>query len=120
MIVAESRRRNRKMTSTTSATVTPSVNCTSFTESRIDTERSKRTSSCTDAGICARNEGSSAFTASTTATVFVPGWRWMASVIPRSPLNQLAILSFSTQSIARPTSRTRTGMPFRYVTMSGW
>ena len=108
------------MTSTTRATVTPSVSCTSLTESRIETERSNRMSSCTEAGICARKDGRSAFTASTTATVFVPGWRWIASVIPRSPLNQLAILSFSTESIARPTSRTRTGIPFWYAMMSGW
>ena len=34
-------------------------------------------------GSSSRNCGSSAFTASATAIVFVPGWRWMPSVIAR-------------------------------------
>ena len=34
--------------------------------------------------------------------MFVPGWRWTASTIARwSPLNQAAILSFSTLSMTR-------------------
>ena len=40
MTVAETLRRNRKITSTTSATARSSVNCTSWTEARIETERS--------------------------------------------------------------------------------
>ena len=40
MIVAETLRRNRKITSTTSASVSSSVNFTSSTDSRIDSERS--------------------------------------------------------------------------------
>jgi len=40
MIVAATRRRNRKMTITTSATVSSSVNCTSPTAARIEVERS--------------------------------------------------------------------------------
>ena len=40
MMVAETLRRNRKITSTTSATVSTSVNFTSLTDSRIDSERS--------------------------------------------------------------------------------
>ena len=43
MIVAESRRRNRKITRTTSAMVSASVNCTSWTASRIEVERSLST-----------------------------------------------------------------------------
>ena len=35
------------------------------------------------AGSSARNCGSSALTASATAIVLVPGWRWMPSVIAR-------------------------------------
>ncbi len=34
-------------------------------------------------GSSRRNCGISAFTASATAIVFVPGWRWMPSVIAR-------------------------------------
>ena len=40
MRVAETLRRNRKITSTTSATASSRVNCTSWTELRIDTDRS--------------------------------------------------------------------------------
>ena len=40
MIVADRLRRNRKITSTTSAIASSSVNCTSCTDSRIDFERS--------------------------------------------------------------------------------
>ena len=42
--VAERLRRNRKMTSTTSAMVSTSVNCTSSTDSRMDWERSYKIS----------------------------------------------------------------------------
>ena len=38
---------------------------------------------CTLVGSSARNCGSSAFTASATAMVLVPGCRWMPSVMPR-------------------------------------
>ena len=77
MIVADRLRRNRKMTSTTRTTVRTSVNLTSCTDSRIDTERSLRMSSWIAPGSCAWSSGSSALTASTTSTVLVPGWRWM-------------------------------------------
>ena len=40
MMVAETLRRNRKITSTTRPTVSSRVNFTSFTDSRIDSERS--------------------------------------------------------------------------------
>ena len=40
MIVADTLRRKRKMTMTTRAMASIRVNCTSLTESRIDTERS--------------------------------------------------------------------------------
>ncbi len=40
MTVAETLRRNRKITSTTSAMARSRVNCTSWTESRIETDRS--------------------------------------------------------------------------------
>ncbi len=40
MIVAETLRRNTKITGTTSTSASSSVNCTSRTEARIDTERS--------------------------------------------------------------------------------
>ena len=99
MMVAETLRRNRKMTSTTRPTVSQSVNFTSFTESRTDAERSNRMFRLTEGGIWARKLGSSFLMASTTSTVLVPGCRWMASTIDRASLNQLAALSFCTLSI---------------------
>jgi hypothetical protein len=117
--VAETLRRNRKITITTRATVKSSVNFTSETEARIDCERSNSTSSATEAGICARKLGSRALTRSTTSTVLVPGWRCTASTTARVPLNQLATLSFSTPSTARPTSPRRTGAPLRQARISG-
>ncbi len=51
MSVAERFRRKRKMTRITRQTAMKSVCLTSATESRMDCERSKRTSICTAAGI---------------------------------------------------------------------
>src|SRR5688500_1084170 len=81
IIVAEMLRRKMKITVTTSTKVKYSVSLTSWTDSRIDAERSVRTSSSTDGGSDSRNVGISSFTASTTATTFVPGCLRMASVM---------------------------------------
>ncbi len=54
MTVAETERRNRKITRMTSAIEIISVNCTSSTESRIEIERSFSTAMLIEAGICAR------------------------------------------------------------------
>src|SRR5882762_6841701 len=75
MIVARTLRRNRKITSTTKAIASSNENCTSLTDSRIELDRSYSTSRLTAAGSCWRNVGSRFLIASTTATVFVPGWR---------------------------------------------
>src|SRR5260370_21524035 len=80
MIVALTLRRNRKMTSTTTPIANNKENCTSLTDSRIDSDRSYKTSSLIEAGNCWRNAGSKLRIASTTATVLVPGWRWIVSV----------------------------------------
>src|SRR5215813_11239863 len=50
MTVAAAERRNRKITSTTSVIAIPSVNSTSSTESRIETERSLSTCMLIEAG----------------------------------------------------------------------
>src|SRR5262249_36875330 len=83
MIVAETLRRKRKITSTTRTNASNRVERTSASELRIDCERSNRISTCTDGGNHALNVGSSAFTASATSTVLVPGWRCTASTIER-------------------------------------
>ena len=54
MSVAETERRNRKMTMITSAIAMISVCCTSSTDARIEIERSFSTSILIAAGICAR------------------------------------------------------------------
>jgi hypothetical protein len=60
MIVALTRRRNRKITRITSTTVRPSVSCTSCTASRIEMERSFCTLSCAPRGSWPAKLGSSA------------------------------------------------------------
>ena len=72
-----------------------------------------------EAGSWLWNFGTSFLTASTTATVLVPGWRSTASTMDRSSLYHPAILSFSTESSTLPSSSSRTGAPFRYATTSG-
>src|SRR5919201_259125 len=57
MIVADRLRRNRKITMTTSAMVSMSVNCTSCTDSRIATDRSYTTLRFTAAGRRAPDTG---------------------------------------------------------------
>src|SRR5207248_1405776 len=57
MIVADTLRRNRKMTITTSAIVSMRVNCTSCTDSRMAMDRSYTTLRFTAAGSCARDGG---------------------------------------------------------------
>ena len=109
MSVARTFRRNRKITRTTSAIVRTSVNSTSWTDSRIGTERSKRTSSLSAPGSCALSDGSFALTASTTAIVFEPGWRWIASVTTCLSSYQFPIRSFSTPSTTFPRSSERHG-----------
>ena len=111
--VADTLRRKRKITSTTSASVSRSVNFTSATEARIESERSKRTLSETDAGICCWMTGNSLRTAWTTATVLVPGCFCTASTTARLSMYQAAVLSFSTLSSDLPSSFSRNGRPSR-------
>ena len=68
-------------------------------------------------GTSARKVGSSFLILSTTSMVLVPGWRWIASTMPRLSLNHAATLSLCTLSMTLPTSPCRTGEPLRYVTM---
>src|SRR3954469_6055622 len=123
MMVAERFRRNRKMTSTTSMTVSLSVNLTSSTEARIDCERSYKTSTWTDAGISDFIESITARMEFTTLTVFVPGWRkterLMERVAVSGVMSHAAVLSFSTLSTTAPKSLSRTGAPLRYTTTIG-
>src|SRR5438128_2706362 len=83
MTVADTLRRKRKITRTTSASAAAMVSFTSRTESRIERERSNRISTWTEGGSQVLKVGRRARTASATSTVFVPGWRCTASTIER-------------------------------------
>jgi hypothetical protein len=117
MTVAETFRRNRKMTITTRHSVRSSVIFTSLTDARIDSERSHSVRSPTEAGSCGLSCSTRDWTASETATVFVPGWRCTARTMPRLPEIQLADRVFWTLSTTCATSSSRTGEPLRYETM---
>ena len=83
MIVAEKLRRNRKITITTSPSVSTIVNSTSVYDSRMVSDRSYRISMFTEGGISVRKTGSRFLTPSVTSMVLVPGWRWIARMIAR-------------------------------------
>ena len=98
IMVAETFRKKRKITRTTSATVRSSVNLTSLTESRMDSERSIRMPRFTEGGSNSRKDLSWFLMESTTWTVFVPGCFWTARMMERISdpplLNHAADLSF--------------------------
>ena len=83
-MVAARLRRNRKITITTSATVSISSNCTSSTEARMVVVRSVRMSTVTDGGSDVWSCGSSFLTRSTTSMMFAPGCRWMLTMTGRA------------------------------------
>src|SRR5258708_36473377 len=96
MSVAERLRKNKKITRTTRHTVNTSVNSTSWTDWRMDSERSKRISRLMAGGRWSRKCGSRFLIASTTFTVLTPGWRWTVSTMARLLFDQLANLLFFT------------------------
>ena len=73
MMVADTLRRNRKITMITSAMAIAKVSCTSTTAARIDSERSNRGAISMAGGICARAATSALRTRSTTSTVLASG-----------------------------------------------
>ena len=115
MIVAETLRRNRKITSTTSASVSTSVNV-HVVHRRLDRRRAVVRARATFTGgrdLRPKLRQRVLDASSATATVLVPGCRWMARTIARSPLYQLAVLLFCTSSVTWPRSPRRTGAPLR-------
>ena len=73
MIVAERLRRNRKITVTTSAIVSMSVNCTSLTDARIVVVRSMMMSILTAGGMAACSCGRAALIRSAVSITLAPG-----------------------------------------------
>ena len=84
MTVADRFLRNRKITRTTSTSVSHSVNFTSETDSRMDRERSKRMLSFAEPGSMPSNTGMSFLMFAATSTVFSPGCFWIARTTPRA------------------------------------
>ncbi|KAG0780636.1 hypothetical protein G6F22_009977 [Rhizopus arrhizus] len=85
MSVADSWRRNRPITSTTSTMVSTRVTSTSCSEARMVRVRSLSTSTSTLAGRLARSSGSAASTASVVRTMLAPGCRLMIRPTPGCP-----------------------------------
>ncbi len=113
MMVAHTLRRNRKITITTSAIDSASVNSTSATEARMVSVRSASTLTCTLGGIEASRRGSSALIWSTVVMTLAPGCLKISSCMPRRPFCQPASSRFRGPRMAWPMSRTRTGAPLR-------
>ena len=118
MMVAQTLRRNRKMTITTRPMESMRVNCTSCTEARMVSVRSTTVWTSTEGGMAARRPGRAALMRSTVSMTLAPGCLKMKSWMPRLPFCQPARRAFSGPSTARPMSRIRTGAPLRQVTMT--
>ena len=103
MIVADELRRNRKITSDDEEQREHEREL-HVVDRRLDRLPSGRRgrSARTAGGISLWSFSSDAFTRSATSTVFVPGCRWIASMIARVPLYQLAVLLFCTSSVIAP------------------
>ena len=118
MKVAHRVRRNRKITTITSAIVSSMVNCTSCTAARVTSERSETRSTCTEGGIDWRSCGISALTRSTRSNVLAPGALLMAMPSAGRLLNHAPMRVLSTESNTSPTSFRRTGAPLRKATIT--
>ena len=81
--VAQKLRRKRKITITTRATVSISVNWTSATDARMVWVRSERIDTLIAGGIEASSCGSNALIWSTVSITLAPGTRWIARMIAR-------------------------------------
>ena len=111
--VAQKLRRKMKITITTSAMVSSSVNCTSSTAARMVWVRSLMTSILIAGGIAATSRGSVALILSTVSMTLAPGCLNTTRNTPRLPLAQAACLASSGPATAWPMSRTRNGPPLR-------
>ncbi len=118
MMVADTLRRNRKVTSTTRPMASTSSNCTSRTAARMVWVRSVSSLTSMFAGIDAVICGSSDWMRSTTSMTLAPGWRWMLSSTVWVRSAQAARRSFSAPSMIVETSRRRSGAPFSYLRIS--
>ena len=109
MIVAHRLRRKTKITITTSATVSISVNCTSCTEARIVWVRSLMVEMWMVGGIASRSCGSAFWILSTVSMTLAPGWPKITRKMPFLPSAQASCLASCGPTTAWPISRTRSG-----------
>ena len=120
MTVAQKLRKKTKITITTSAMVSRSVNCTSCTEARIVVVRSLRMPMWMAAGMVACRRGSSSLMRSTIWMTLAPGCLKTIRNTPRLPSAQAAPLTFSGPLTAWPMSRMRIGPPLRKATITSF
>src|SRR3984893_1060499 len=119
MIVAQALRKNRKITITTSATVNSSVNSISFTDARIVVVRSNVGVNVTDGGMEAGSSGIKALIRATVSIILAQGCRQIPITTAGLPFENPEFLRSSIPSVTLAMSVSRTGAPFRYVTISG-
>ena len=91
MIVAQTLRRNTKITITTRTMVSISVNCTSLTEARIVVVRSDRMRHWMSGGIAASSLTMLCLMLSTVLMTLTPGCLKMTRKTPRLPLPQAGL-----------------------------
>ncbi len=115
MIVAQALRRNRKITITTRAMESMSVNSTSCTEARMVCVRSTMVRTWMVGGISASSRGNAALIRSTVAMTLAPGCLNITSSTPLWPFCQDSNSRFCGPRVAVPISRTRIGAPLRYA-----
>ena len=99
-MVAQTLRRNRKITITTRLIDSSSVNCTSRTEARMVCVRSMTMLTWIDGGIAASSRGSAALIRSTVSMTLAPGCLNTSSTMPR-----LAVLPGRKLLVLRPVDR---------------
>ena len=85
MMVAQTLRRNRKITITTRLIDSSRVNCTSCTDARMVSVRSMTTLTWIAGGIAARSAGSAALMRSTVSMTLAPGCLKITRMMPRLP-----------------------------------
>ena len=113
MMVARMVRRNSSTTSTTRATLSTSVNCTSRTEARMVPVRSCTTVSATSLGMARCRRGSSALMFLTVSMTLAPGWRCTSMTTAGMSWYQPPTLVFSRLSMTWATSLSSTGALLR-------
>src|SRR5262249_36977523 len=113
MTVAQRFRRNRKITATTRAIVSPSVHWMSRMEARMVWVGSDAIVRRMDGGTEASSSGMRALMRSEASITFAPGWRKIRMMTAGRLFERPETRTSSTESWTSPRSPRRTGAPFR-------